>query len=155
MTPDESLAALWPTLNGTVDEKLTAVNALMVDGQTVDVSVSAVSGYLALHLKLAGLFAYADNPPSDANSAALVAAKNLAAVLRLANAPSFNTANTQTYSVLEASLSMIASDPKSGLTPDDVTALMKLAQTKLSWVRSVGYQQDMLSQDDLIRAGVA
>ena len=64
----DALIAKWATLpsGDTTAQKLAALNALTVAGPIVDVSVSAVVGYLGLNGKLSGLIKYAANPPATA-----------------------------------------------------------------------------------------
>lgn len=148
----DALIQKWSTLTGATDEKIAAINAEMVDGPMQDVTVSAITGYLALNLKLAPLIDYAEHPPSGAVPSSLIAARNLVAVFRLPQPPAFGTSNSAIYAALGAALDAIIADPLSGLTQADGVALMALADTSVNWWRANGYSSPV-GHSDLEAAG--
>lgn len=148
----DALIAKWATLTGSTDEKLAAINSEMVDGPKQDVPVSAITGYLALNLKLAPLIAYADSPPAGAIAGSTLCARNLVAVFRLPQPPAFGTSDPTTYDALSAALDAIIADPLSGLTQADGVALMALADTQILWREANGYSTP-ISVYDLQQAG--
>jgi hypothetical protein len=148
----DALIARWATLAGTTAEKLAAINALTVAGPTTDVSVSAVVAYLALSGKLAGLEAYAQNPPSNADAQALVAARELVALMSSPNAPPFRMSDPAVYATVEGFLSALVADAATGITAENQAALLALAATAIPWWQASGYASP-ISQGDLDAAG--
>lgn len=150
----DALVAKWATLTGTTDEKLAAINSEMVAGPKQSVEVSAVTGYFATQLKLASLMAYADAPPANAVSEAVASAKNLVALFRLPQPPVFRTDIPEIYSVVDAALEALASDPLTGVTQSDADTLIALADTMTHWWAANGYPEPInyvnLSQAGLI-----
>ena len=144
----------WATLAGSTDERLAAINSEMVDGPKQAVEVSAVTGYLAAHLKLASLMAYADAPSANAVSQAIASATNLVALFRLPQPPVFRTDIPEIYEIVDASLEALAADPLTGITQTDADALIALANTTINWWAANGYPEPInyvnLSQAGLI-----
>jgi len=148
----DALVARWATLAGTTAQKLGAINALTVDGPIADVSISAVVAYLALGGKLAGLQAYAQNPPNNANAEAIIAARELVALMSSPNAPSFRMSDPAVYATVQDFLSALAGDAATGITADNQAALLALAATTIPWWQAIGYTSP-ISQGDLDAAG--
>lgn len=127
-----ALIAKWPSISGsTTQEKLDAINALTVAGPNVNVQPSQVVRYLALNLKLATIMKYAASPPS---TLAGTCATELVALLNIGqNAPPFYTSDPADYAALQGMLNALAGDAASGITSDDVAALLALASTTMPW----------------------
>jgi hypothetical protein len=137
----------------TTAQKLAAVNNWAVPGPNADVPVSAVVGYLGLQGKLSGLQAFAANPPSgDTNTEAILAAKELVAIIGCPNAPDFGMSNSAYYSTIQGMLNALAADASSGITATDVTNLLALAATTVPWWQAGGYTS-AISTADLGAAG--
>ncbi len=148
----DALIAKWATLSGSSNEKLAAINALTVDGPKVDVPISEIVGYLALSGKLAGLQTYAANPPSGANASALVAARELVALIASPNAPAFHMSDPSVYTTVQGFLSALVGDVVTGITATDQAALLGLAATTIPWWQSAGYASPV-GMGDLAAAG--
>jgi hypothetical protein len=148
----DALIARWATLSGTTAQKLGTINGLTVDGPTVDVPISAVVAYLALSGKLAALQSYAGNPPEGANAEALIAARELVALIGSPNAPPFRMSDSTVYSTVQGFLSALVADAATGITSDNQAALLALAATTIAWWKSAGYASS-ISQGDLDAAG--
>lgn len=148
----DALVAQWTTLGGTTTEKLAAINTLTQDAPKVDVSISAVVAYLALRGKLATLQAYAANPPGNVNAQALIAARELTALIASPNAPPFRMSDATVYAAIQNFLAALASDNATGLTADDPPALLALAAAKIPWWQAHGYSSP-ITQGDLDAAG--
>lgn len=147
----DALKAKWATLTQTpTHEKLDAVNAPI--SATVDVPVSKVIAYLALQGKLAGLQAYAANPPQGAVAQAVVAAKELVTLLDLTSITIFEMSNPQTYSAIQAFLNALASDTATGVTSTDVANLLAMATTTMPWWKANNYPSP-INESDLVAAG--
>lgn len=149
----DALTEKWATLAGTTDERLAALNTELVDGPKAAVDISSVTGYLATNLKLAALISYADDPPVGADEASVASAKNLVALFRLPQPPAFRTDLPEVYSVVEAALNTLAADPLSGVTTDDASALMALADTQIPWWQAAGYPEP-INGTNLVQAGL-
>ena len=133
-----ALVAEWATITTanpsfTTAQKLAAVNALTVAGLNVDVSASAVLGYLMLNVKLGGLQAYVASPPSGSSSTAIALVKELLAAFGYPAFGLFETSNATIYSTVGEMLTTISSDANTGITSGDVSAIMALAQTTIPW----------------------
>lgn len=150
----DAFAAQWATLTGTTDQKLSSINALTVAGPLKDVPASSVIGYLALNAKLSGLLAYAASPPANSPPAAVVVAKELSAMLNMPSFTTFYLSNPQVAAALQLFLSTLASDPNTGLTAADSTALLALGNTTLPWWQSAGYQR-AFDLGDVAAAGLS
>jgi hypothetical protein len=148
----DALIARWATLAGTTAEKLAVINSLTVEGPAADVAVSAVVASLALSGKLAGLQAYAQNPPESANPEALVAARELVALMSSPNAPAFRMSDPVVYAPVQGFLTALTADAATGVTADDHAALLALAATTIPWWKANGYASPV-SQGDLDAAG--
>jgi len=148
----DALAAKWATLAGTTEEKLAAINAITIDGPKIDVPISAVVAYLALSGKLAALQAYAAAPPANAEAQALIAARELVALIASPNAPPFRMSQATVYAKVQAFLAALAADAASGVTAEDQNALLALAATTIPWWQSAGYSAP-IGTGDLDAAG--
>jgi hypothetical protein len=148
----DALVARWATLAGTTAEKLAAINALTIAGPMTDVTVAAVVATLALSGKLAGLQAYAQSPPSNANAEALVAARELVALLSSPNAPPFRMSDPTVYATIQNFLAALVADAATGIGATDEAALLSLAATTVPWWKANGYASP-ISQGDLDAAG--
>lgn len=148
----DALKAKWATLTGTVADKLTAINAATVVGPRVDVAISSVVGYLALQAKLSTLQAYASNPPTSAVPQAVVAAKELVTLIATPSIHIFQLTDANTYAAVSNFLNALAGDAGTGIVASDVTALLGMAETTVSWWSANGYSSP-ISQTDLDAAG--
>lgn len=127
----DALVAKWATLAGTTAEKLAAIDALTLAGPNQDVRATAVVGYLALAGKLAGLQAYAASASTSAPAG--VAAKQFFALLSIPSFTAFEMSDPTVYQAVEAWLNAWAADSATGITADNVAAILALAATTLPW----------------------
>ena len=148
----DALVARWATLSGTTAQKLAAINALTVAGPMTDVAVTSVVATLALSGRLAGLQAYAQNPPANANAQALTAARELVALLSSPNAPPFRMSDPTVYATVQSFLAALVGDTATGVGAADEVALLGLAATIVPWWKANGYASP-ISQGDLDAAG--
>lgn len=148
----DALIAKWATLTGTTADKLAQINALTAPGPIIDVPVSAIVSYLALNGKLATLTAYAASPPQGANTTAIIAAKELVALIASPNAGPFRMSISAVYSGVHTFLDALVSDASTGITAADETKILALAQPQIPWWQSSGYPGP-LNQYDLQAAG--
>ena len=85
-------------------------------------------------------------------------AKNLVDVFNLPQPPVFGTSNSEIYSTLNMALSVLSSDPLSGISNTDVTALIGLASMTIPWwqatvVQGGGGLTSPVGLEDLLLAG--
>lgn len=144
-------------LNGLAQaQKIAAVNGWTVAGPAQDVSGGAVLGYLALSGKLASLQLYAASPPTGSITGfplAVMAAKQLITLLSFPSFTGFQTSQAAVLSAVTNFLSLLASDPASGIVMADVNALLALTATILPWWQSSGLTSP-ISAGDLAAAGL-
>lgn len=148
----DALVAQWATVTGTTAQKLAAINAQTIAGPKVDVPISSVIAYLALNGKLATLQAYGASPPATANAQALIAARELVALMTSPNAPPFRMSESSVFSAVQGFLQALTADAATGVTAADQSALLALANTTIPWWQSAGYASP-ISQGDLEAAG--
>jgi hypothetical protein len=150
----DALRAQWTTLpaGDTPAQKLAAINALTLAGPAVDVPVGEVAGYLALQGKLSALQAYAASPPAGANATAVVAAKELVTLLGAPSVSVFRMSDAATATAVRNFLNALTADAATGITAQDVAALLGLAATTLPWWQASGYSSP-IAQSDLDAAG--
>ena len=121
-------------------------------GPIVDVSVSAVVGYLGLNGKLFGLIKYAATPPA---TAAGISGAELVAIINCPNAPAFVMSNATTYATVQGMLNALAGDSNSGITTTDAANLLALAQTpQIPWCQANGYLR-AFDLGDIAEAGLS
>jgi hypothetical protein len=125
----------------TAAQKLVKLNAWTVAGPKQDVPFSSVIGYLGLQGKTAMLQAFAKTAQaveSGSQTPAQVAAISLVSTLANPNAQVFRTADDTVYAAIGTMLTALVSDEGTGLTADDKTALLALADSTLPWWKFVG-----------------
>lgn len=146
MTYYNALIAKWATLFGSTDQKLVSVNAARAPWPRVDVSVSAVVGYLMLSGAYLPLSAFAQGAATGVaiHDNALTAAKMLTAMLTMPNAPAFNTSNATNYATIKGLMDAIlaqetAAPGSTGFTQGVHDGLLALAETTVTWCKANGY----------------
>ena len=144
-----ALKALWPTLTGTTDQNIEAVNAMTVAGPPKDVPAQSVYGYLALVGKLVGLKAYADTP---AATQASLAAQQFFYLINLPTFETFSMSDPNVYASVQGWLGAWAADPTTKITAQDAAVILQMASTAVPWW-SVNGLTGPISTPDLVNAG--
>lgn len=145
-----ALASTWSGLaNGSTSTKLTAINALLISGPTVDIDLGIVQGFLKNNGKMPGLLAFVNNTPSSPNPLALQAANYLLAILSGSDGPLLKTASTPG---LLAILDNLSADARTGITAGNVTAFNNVCTPKVPWWQANGFDGP-IDISDLIAAG--
>lgn len=155
----DALRSEWATLSGATAAKLAALAALTAPGPNVDVTVPEIVGALLLSGAYLPLMAFAQGAANgDAtHDAALAAAKTLAAIVTVPNAPTLKMSDPATCAAIEAMADAVlaeetAAPGSTGFTLSVRDGLMALAATTVPWWRANGYSSPV-SQSDLDAAG--
>ena len=153
-TPSFALSNIWAGLSGSDASKLAQINAMMVAGPNVDISISVVAGYLLLRGIYPTIVAFAGGSPSgnQVHDAALVAAKTFVAWITLQGAPDVHMSQPDVFAAFnQLSAVMVAQETASpgstGFTQADADGLLALAQTQIPWWQANGFDGPVTASD--------
>ena len=154
-TPGYALSQEWPILSGsTVADKLAALNAMVVAGPNVDVSIQQVSGFLLLQGVYPTITAFAQGSTNGTqpHDGALSAAKSFVAWITMPDAPYVHFSQPAVAAaVTQLGNAMVAQETASpgstGFTQAVLDGLLALGQTTMPWWQANGFSGPVTTQD--------
>ena len=153
-TPSYALSLIWPSLSGSLQDKLAQLNAMTVTGPGVDVSIQQVAGFLLLNgiYPTIDTFAGTTNNGTQPHDGALLAAKTFLAWIGLQNAPLVHMSQPAVVSaVTQMGNAMVAQEEaapgSTGFTQAVLDGLLALGQTTQPWWQANGFSGPVTSGD--------
>ena len=150
-TPSYALAQIWPSLAA---PKLDTLNAMMVAGPNVDISISVVAGYLLLRGIYPTVVAFSAGSPlgEQPHDGALIAAKTFVAWITLQGAPDVHMSQPDVFAAFnQLSTVMVAQETavpgSTGFTQAAADGLLALAQTQIPWWQANGFDGPVTASD--------
>lgn len=160
-TPSYALSQVWAGLTGTTADKIAQINAMMVAGPNVDVTIQQVAGFLLLQgiYPLLTQFATTSNNGNPTHDGALLAAKTFVAWIALPNAPNVHMGQPDVFAAVnQMGMAMVAQETASpgstGFTQAVLTGLLALGQTSMPWWQANGFSGPVMASD-VVAAGLS
>lgn len=134
----DALIAKWPSVSGgNVAAKLVSLNATMVAGPNQDVAVGAVEAYLGLRGILAAMEDWLGSVSTPGT--ARTAARELLRTIGSPHVSVFQMSDATTYATISGMLSALAALSPPLLSAQNVSDLLAMAATQVSWAQANGY----------------
>lgn len=144
----------WPSVQGAdLAAKLAALDAETVAGPNIDVAIGDIVGYLAIGGKIAPLQDYAASTQTVSNKNAVDAARTFFVLINTPRISVMQTSVPSVYAAVQGFLSTISADAASGITTNDVQAILGMAATTMPWWQANGYSSP-IGTGDLEAAGI-